>query len=212
MHGLPLLHAGLPVPGTYLRVERPTAQDAQVQHVLRAAERGETDGLRRDLSHGRHQERQPRRVDCGSAKAPGGQPRPVLPEDLRPERSRRLIGAVSLGRAVRPNRPAHGRAPRAASGHHLAGSRTIAGRGFHGSGSVGRHLLDHQPARRGGQSGGPAEMTRKFPKITFWRAVFAAILLSGIYATYLRVRYGLGGATNLSDKFPWGIWIGFDVM
>jgi Ni/Fe-hydrogenase subunit HybB-like protein len=55
-------------------------------------------------------------------------------------------------------------------------------------------------------------MTRKFPKITFWRAVFAAILLSGIYATYLRVRYGLGGATNLSDKFPWGIWIGFDVM
>jgi Ni/Fe-hydrogenase subunit HybB-like protein len=24
--------------------------------------------------------------------------------------------------------------------------------------------------------------------------------------------YGLGGSTNLSDKFPWGIWIGFDVM
>ena len=55
-------------------------------------------------------------------------------------------------------------------------------------------------------------MTRKFPKITVWRAIFAAILASGLYATYLRVRYGLGGATNLSDKFPWGIWIGFDVM
>ncbi|MGD0500945.1 MAG: NrfD/PsrC family molybdoenzyme membrane anchor subunit [Bryobacteraceae bacterium] len=52
----------------------------------------------------------------------------------------------------------------------------------------------------------------KLPKITFWRAVFVAILLSGLYATYLRVVYGLGGATNLSDKFPWGIWIGFDVM
>ena len=37
-------------------------------------------------------------------------------------------------------------------------------------------------------------------------------MLSGLYATYLRVFYGLGGATNLSDKFPWGIWIGFDVM
>ena len=24
--------------------------------------------------------------------------------------------------------------------------------------------------------------------------------------------YGLGGSTNLSDKFPWGLWIGFDVM
>ena len=55
-------------------------------------------------------------------------------------------------------------------------------------------------------------MTRKLPKITFWRAVFAAILAAGLYATYLRVFYGLGGSTNLSDKFPWGLWIAFDVM
>ena len=55
-------------------------------------------------------------------------------------------------------------------------------------------------------------MKRKFPKITIWRAIFAAILLSGMYATYLRIFYGLGGSTNLSDKFPWGLWIGFDVM
>ena len=55
-------------------------------------------------------------------------------------------------------------------------------------------------------------MTRKLPKITVWRAVFAAILASGLYATYLRVFYGLGGSTNLSDKFPWGLWIAFDVM
>jgi Ni/Fe-hydrogenase subunit HybB-like protein len=55
-------------------------------------------------------------------------------------------------------------------------------------------------------------MTRSFPKITVWRAIFAAILLSGAYATYLRIFYGLGGSTNLSDKFPWGIWIAFDVM
>jgi Ni/Fe-hydrogenase subunit HybB-like protein len=55
-------------------------------------------------------------------------------------------------------------------------------------------------------------MTRHLPRITVWRAIFAAILLSGAYATYLRIRYGLGGSTNLSDRFPWGIWIGFDVM
>ncbi len=55
-------------------------------------------------------------------------------------------------------------------------------------------------------------MTWKRPKITVWRAIFAAIMLSGLYATYLRIFYGLGGVTNLSDKFPWGIWIGFDVM
>jgi Ni/Fe-hydrogenase subunit HybB-like protein len=52
----------------------------------------------------------------------------------------------------------------------------------------------------------------KLPKITVWRVIFAAILSCGLYATYLRVFYGLGGSTNLSDKFPWGIWIAFDVM
>jgi len=55
-------------------------------------------------------------------------------------------------------------------------------------------------------------MIHKFPKITVWRVIFAAILASGAYATYLRIMYGLGGSTNLSDKFPWGIWIAFDVM
>ena len=57
-----------------------------------------------------------------------------------------------------------------------------------------------------------ARLQKLLPKITVWRAIFAAILLSGAYATYLRVFYGLGGSTNLSDKFPWGLWIGFDVM
>jgi len=55
-------------------------------------------------------------------------------------------------------------------------------------------------------------MTIQRPKVTVWRAIFAAILLSGLYATYLRIAYGLGGSTHLSDKFPWGLWIGFDVM
>jgi Ni/Fe-hydrogenase subunit HybB-like protein len=55
-------------------------------------------------------------------------------------------------------------------------------------------------------------MVRKLPKITVWRLIFAAIMLAGAYATYLRIRYGLGGSTNLTDQFPWGIWIGFDVM
>lgn len=47
---------------------------------------------------------------------------------------------------------------------------------------------------------------------TFWRVVFALVMASGLYATYLRVVYGLGASTNLSDKFPWGIWIGFDIL
>ncbi|MFB3921462.1 MAG: NrfD/PsrC family molybdoenzyme membrane anchor subunit [Terriglobia bacterium] len=52
----------------------------------------------------------------------------------------------------------------------------------------------------------------KLPKPTFWRAVLVVILAAGFYSTLLRFAKGLGAATNLSDKFPWGIWIGFDVL
>ena len=50
------------------------------------------------------------------------------------------------------------------------------------------------------------------PILTFWRVVFFAIMLAGAYATYVRFVRGLGASTNLSDRFPWGIWIGFDVL
>ena len=52
------------------------------------------------------------------------------------------------------------------------------------------------------------------PKLhfTFWKAVFAVIMVAGIYCTYVRFARGLGASTNLSDQFPWGLWIGFDVM
>lgn len=46
----------------------------------------------------------------------------------------------------------------------------------------------------------------------FWRAVFVILMVAGLYSTWLRFMYGLGGATNLTDQFPWGIWIGFDVL
>ena len=45
-----------------------------------------------------------------------------------------------------------------------------------------------------------------------WRGVFALVMLGGLYATYLRAFHGLGASTNLSDEFPWGIWIGFDIL
>jgi Ni/Fe-hydrogenase subunit HybB-like protein len=49
-------------------------------------------------------------------------------------------------------------------------------------------------------------------RITFWRVVLVLLLIAGAYATLLRFIRGLGASTNLSDSFPWGIWIGFDVM
>jgi c(7)-type cytochrome triheme protein len=49
-------------------------------------------------------------------------------------------------------------------------------------------------------------------RITFWRAVAAAIFLAGLYSTYVRFSGGLGASTALSDRFPWGLWVGFDVL
>ncbi len=49
-------------------------------------------------------------------------------------------------------------------------------------------------------------------KLTFWKLVFLALMAAGSYATVLRFTRGLGASTNLSDQFPWGLWIGFDVL
>jgi Ni/Fe-hydrogenase subunit HybB-like protein len=55
-------------------------------------------------------------------------------------------------------------------------------------------------------------MKGRLPKTTLWRVIFALIMLSGGYATYIRIFYGLGGSTNLTDRFPWGLWIAFDIL
>jgi len=49
-------------------------------------------------------------------------------------------------------------------------------------------------------------------KLTFWKLVLFALLALGFYSTVVRFTEGLGRSTNLNDQFPWGIWIGFDVL
>jgi Ni/Fe-hydrogenase subunit HybB-like protein len=49
-------------------------------------------------------------------------------------------------------------------------------------------------------------------RLGFWRVVFILIVIAGLYSTVLRFTRGLGAATNLSDSFPWGLWIGFDLL
>ncbi len=55
-------------------------------------------------------------------------------------------------------------------------------------------------------------MTFSLPKLTFWKVVAAFILAAGVWATWIRFAHGLGASTNLNDDFPWGIWVGFDVL
>jgi len=49
-------------------------------------------------------------------------------------------------------------------------------------------------------------------KFTFWKLVFLALMAAGFYGTVVRFALGLGRSTNLNDQFPWGLWIGFDVL
>jgi len=49
-------------------------------------------------------------------------------------------------------------------------------------------------------------------KWSFWKVVFVFLMAAGLYATAVRFTQGLGHSTNLSDQFPWGLWVGFDVL
>jgi Ni/Fe-hydrogenase subunit HybB-like protein len=49
-------------------------------------------------------------------------------------------------------------------------------------------------------------------KLSFWKFVFLALMAAGFYGTVVRFTQGLGPSTNLNDQFPWGIWVGFDVL
>jgi len=55
-------------------------------------------------------------------------------------------------------------------------------------------------------------MKNYFRTLTFWKAAATVIIVAGVYSTIYRFTQGLGAATHLSDEFPWGIWIGFDIL
>ncbi len=57
-----------------------------------------------------------------------------------------------------------------------------------------------------------SEIVKWFRHMTFWKSVFLILTVAGLYSTVVRFAFGLGAATHLSDKFPWGLWIGFDVL
>ena len=49
-------------------------------------------------------------------------------------------------------------------------------------------------------------------KVTFWRLLFFIIMTLGAYSAYVRYFRGLGAVSNMTDQFPWGLWIGFDCL
>ncbi len=72
-----------------------------------------------------------------------------------------------------------------------------------------------------GLAGGASQSTFRFflqelkPKgklLTPFNIISAPIILLGLVLTAIRFVEGLGSVTNLNQEFPWGFWIGFDVV
>lgn len=57
-----------------------------------------------------------------------------------------------------------------------------------------------------------ADTARKPYQLGFWKGMFFLLVALGLVATVVRMVSGLGAVTNLSDKYPWGLWKGFNVL
>ncbi|MDX1815718.1 MAG: hypothetical protein R3239_07140, partial [Thermodesulfobacteriota bacterium] len=57
-----------------------------------------------------------------------------------------------------------------------------------------------------------AEMKPKGKVLTPFNVITGTIIAVGIVLIAIRFYKGLGAVTNLSQDYPWGIWIGFDVI
>lgn len=56
------------------------------------------------------------------------------------------------------------------------------------------------------------ELKPRGPVFTPFNVITGVIIVVGIILVIIRMFAGLGSVTNLSQEFPWGIWIGFDVV
>jgi len=53
---------------------------------------------------------------------------------------------------------------------------------------------------------------RERVKVGFGAGFLGLLLVAGAAILFVRYTRGLGAVTNLSDVFPWGLWVGFDVL
>jgi Ni/Fe-hydrogenase subunit HybB-like protein len=79
---------------------------------------------------------------------------------------------------------------------------------------TGMQLLTY---RLNGRSAPLDQPLARLPNVTsIWQIVRTVLLLAivgfGAGLVILRFAYGIGAVSNLSNQFPWGLWIGFDVM
>ena len=56
------------------------------------------------------------------------------------------------------------------------------------------------------------ELKPRGPWMTPFNLVSIPVILGGLILVVIRFARGLGSVTNLNQAYPWGLWIGFDVM
>ena len=56
------------------------------------------------------------------------------------------------------------------------------------------------------------ELKPKGKIFTIFNVISVPVMLLGFYLIYIRFSQGIGSITNLSQEFPWGLWIAFDVV
>jgi Ni/Fe-hydrogenase subunit HybB-like protein len=49
-------------------------------------------------------------------------------------------------------------------------------------------------------------------RLGFWTALLYLLVAAGLGVLVMRYARGLGAVTNLDDTFPWGLWVGFDIL
>jgi Ni/Fe-hydrogenase subunit HybB-like protein len=49
-------------------------------------------------------------------------------------------------------------------------------------------------------------------RLGFWSVLAGLLMVTLAVLSYVRYTQGLGAVTHLSDSFPWGLWIGFDLL
>jgi len=57
-----------------------------------------------------------------------------------------------------------------------------------------------------------SELKPKGQPLTPFNVISVPIILVGMVLIMIRFTKGLGAVTNLSQEFPWGLWVGFDVV
>ncbi len=73
-------------------------------------------------------------------------------------------------------------------------------------------MSDYSPQAGGTMQFLLRELRPKGKVLTPFNVITVAIMLATAVILFFRFTRGIGAVTNLDQEYPWGVWIGFDVV